>query len=112
MVGRSALWVAQQHGHSIETMLRVYAAWTQGATEADLAIIERAMIATPRRGFSTQRERFPSREKPTTWALDSSLADSADAASIGALKKYLAEREGFETGFRPVAGSASYGFGK
>ena len=27
MIGRSALWVARQHGHSITTMLRFYAAW-------------------------------------------------------------------------------------
>jgi hypothetical protein len=27
MVGKNALWVAKQHGHSIATMLRAYAAW-------------------------------------------------------------------------------------
>jgi hypothetical protein len=48
MVGQSALWVARQHGHSIATMLRVYAAWTEGAIEADLDAIKRALEATPR----------------------------------------------------------------
>ena len=42
MIGRNALWVAQQHGHSITTMLRVYTAWAEGAIEADLKAIERA----------------------------------------------------------------------
>jgi len=48
MIGRSALRVAKQHGHSIATMLRVYAAWTEGAMEASLDAIERAMAAAPR----------------------------------------------------------------
>ncbi len=33
---RRPLWVAKQHGHSITTMLNVYAAWTDEANEADL----------------------------------------------------------------------------
>jgi hypothetical protein len=54
MIGRSALWVAKQHGHSIATMLRVYAAWTEGAIEADLDAIKRAMTTSP-----------PSRTRPS-----------------------------------------------
>ena len=46
MVGRSALWVARQHGHSIATMLRAYAAWTEGATEADSVAIRAAITGT------------------------------------------------------------------
>jgi hypothetical protein len=38
---------ATQHGHGIETMLRVYAAWAEGAVEADIAAIRRAMSARP-----------------------------------------------------------------
>ena len=34
MAGKNPLWVAKQHGHSISTMLRVYAAWAEGAVEA------------------------------------------------------------------------------
>jgi integrase len=30
MIGKNPLWVAKQHGHSISTMLRVYAAWAGG----------------------------------------------------------------------------------
>ena len=29
MLGRNPLWVAKQHGHSIATMLWVYAAWIE-----------------------------------------------------------------------------------
>lgn len=47
MIGRSALWVARQHGHSIATMLRAYAAWAEGAVEADLDAIRRAMGFRP-----------------------------------------------------------------
>jgi hypothetical protein len=47
MVGKNPLWVAKQHGHSIETMLRVYAAWTEGAVEADLKAIRRALRRGP-----------------------------------------------------------------
>jgi len=36
MIGKNPLWVAKQHGHGVQTMLEVYAAWTQGATEADI----------------------------------------------------------------------------
>jgi len=43
MTGRSALWVARKHGHSISTMLRFYAAWTEGALESDVVAIQAAM---------------------------------------------------------------------
>jgi integrase len=45
MLGRNPLFVAQQHGHSVLTMLTVYAAWTQGSPEADVVSIRRAMQA-------------------------------------------------------------------
>jgi hypothetical protein len=48
MVGRKPLWVAKQHGHSITTMLRAYAAWAEGAIETDIEAIKHAM------GFSPQ----------------------------------------------------------
>ncbi len=43
MIGRSALWVARQHGHSISTMLRFYAAWAGGALESDVERIRAAI---------------------------------------------------------------------
>jgi hypothetical protein len=36
MLGKNLLWVAKQHGHSVQTMLDVYAAWIEGSQEADL----------------------------------------------------------------------------
>jgi len=39
--------VAKQHGHSITTMLRAYAAWAEGAVEADIQAIKGAMAASP-----------------------------------------------------------------
>ncbi|WP_129646146.1 hypothetical protein [Peristeroidobacter agariperforans] len=48
MIGKNIIKLAQEDGHSIETMLRNYAAWTKGATEADIAVIKRAMEASPK----------------------------------------------------------------
>ena len=46
MVGKNPLWVAKQHGHSIATMLRAYAAWAEGAAEVDVEAIKRSMDRT------------------------------------------------------------------
>ena len=48
MIGKNPLWVSKQHGHSVQTMLEVYAAWTEGAGDAEVAAIKRAMESTPR----------------------------------------------------------------
>ena len=45
MIGRNPLFVAQQHGHSLLTKLSVYAAWSEGSPETDIAAIRRAMRA-------------------------------------------------------------------
>jgi hypothetical protein len=96
MIGRSALWVARQHGHSIATMLRVYAAWTEGAGEGDLEAIKRAMAAPSNlsRSVPAPRERdgFPDRDL----ALDLSLARMAHQLGSGNQTRLMAEREGFE----------------
>jgi len=62
MIGRNPLWVAKQHGHSIPTMLRVYAAWTEGATDSDIKAIQRAMTSKQQgssfaTGFATSQGR-------------------------------------------------------
>jgi len=46
MLGKNPLWVARQHGHSVRTMLEVYAAWAEGAVESDVAAIRKAMGLT------------------------------------------------------------------
>jgi integrase len=47
MIGKNLLWVAKQHGHSVTTMLRTYTAWAEGAIEADVMAIKRAMRRRP-----------------------------------------------------------------
>ena len=60
MLGKNPLWVARQHGHTVRTMLEVYAAWAEGAVESDVAAIRRAMdlpvddVQSPRRGLFRQ----------------------------------------------------------
>ena len=49
MIGKNPLWVAKQHGHSVRTMLEIYAAWAEGAVESDIETIRAAM------GFSDAR---------------------------------------------------------
>jgi hypothetical protein len=41
------LLVAQEDGHSVETMLRTYAAWIKGAKSEDIERIKRAMASRP-----------------------------------------------------------------
>jgi hypothetical protein len=45
MTGKNLLWVAEQNGHSVEVMLRMYAKWLKGSTEADIEAIRQAMNA-------------------------------------------------------------------
>jgi hypothetical protein len=47
MLGKNLLWVAKKHGHSVEVMLRMYAAWLDGATAADIQAIKQAMEKRP-----------------------------------------------------------------
>jgi hypothetical protein len=46
MIGRNPLLVAKEHGHRLTTMLSVYAAWTDGAVDADVTAIRDAMNRT------------------------------------------------------------------
>jgi integrase len=47
MIGANVLLVAQEDGHSVQTMLSTYAAWTKGATDADVEQIKQAMERSP-----------------------------------------------------------------
>jgi hypothetical protein len=106
MIGKNPLWVAKQHGHSVQTMLETYAAWLEGTSESDLAAIRRAMDApaapsirviqggrssrdsghlspslpleSPRAVTTLPLEREPELQLPDNW------------------QQILAEREGFE----------------
>lgn len=59
MIGKNPLWVATQHGHSVLTMLSVYAAWTRGAREEEITAIQRALRAS---AYAT-RTAAPAREE-------------------------------------------------
>ncbi|MDB6084835.1 MAG: phage integrase family protein [Gammaproteobacteria bacterium] len=52
MTGKNLLWVAKQHGHSVQVMLTMYAAWLEGATDADIEAIKAAMHSRVKRGPS------------------------------------------------------------
>lgn len=53
MIGKNLLWVAKQHGHSVQTMLSTYAAWTEDARDGDIQAIKRAVNGSPT--FLTKR---------------------------------------------------------
>ncbi len=53
MVGKNPLWVAKMHGHSVQTMLDTYAAWTEGAQESDVEAIRVAMAGAPERSVQS-----------------------------------------------------------
>jgi len=59
MLGKNPLWVSKQHGHSLITMLRIYAAWTDGAVEADVQTIERSMGVTRTRTLRDRPRKPP-----------------------------------------------------
>jgi hypothetical protein len=48
--------LAKQHGHSVQTMLQIYAAWIEGAEDEDIETIKRAMHATKRNHPATEAE--------------------------------------------------------
>jgi hypothetical protein len=43
MIGKNPLFIARQHGHSLVTMWRTYAAWMDGALESDIGLIRAAI---------------------------------------------------------------------
>ena len=42
MIGKNPLRVAKEHGHSVQTMWRVYSAWMEGAVDSDIEAIHSA----------------------------------------------------------------------
>lgn len=47
MLGKNLLWVAKQHGHSVQTMLDTYGTWIDGSTQEDIEAIRQAMERRP-----------------------------------------------------------------
>lgn len=74
MIGRSAIWVARQHGLSISTMPRLYAACADGAPEFDAERIRPTLNSEhPLESAHAVRRRKPNRAIPGhSWAQDPS----------------------------------------
>ncbi|GFE82508.1 hypothetical protein GCM10011487_45080 [Steroidobacter agaridevorans] len=87
MLGKNLLWVARQHGHSIVTMLRTYAAWIDGAADADVAAINRSMHRVSPRRVSSARPRERCRMGRRSWkanfAMPVATSGSSAVSSIG-----------------------------
>jgi integrase len=108
MIGKNPLWVSKQHGHSVATMLRVYAAWAEDAVESDVEAIERSMNMRMTGSGESRRARDPCRYGRRAMpregispaignlAVDLSLAAIARSQVTVPKRKVLAEREGFE----------------
>jgi len=105
MLGKNLLWVAKQHGHSVEVMLRMYAAWIEGATEADIQAIRDAMDGRPKVSllpFALVSPRDNARqivlrplESPNS-ASSSASSPEGKKLSLEKARKKVAERVGFE----------------
>jgi hypothetical protein len=72
MLVRNALLVAKEHGHRPLTMLTVYAAWTEGATEHDIRAIRAAR--NPKEGKTIRHSVGTSRSTIGTDGFKSSAA--------------------------------------
>ena len=79
MIGKNPLWVAKQHGHSVQTMLETYAAWLEGTTELDLVAITRAMEGPTAAGIMARKPAASAR--PTRAAALSIPPESPRAVS-------------------------------
>ena len=126
MIGRSALWVARQHGHSISTMLRFYAAWAGEAPESDVGAIRSAMKSEkPRRQSRMLPDQRPPKRSSVVAPFEMELPAGGNVPAAGfatgfatgahrhsakcmkKIKNFGGER-GIRTGFRPLVGSATY----
>ena len=76
MLGRNPLRVAKEHGHRISTMFSVYAAWIEGAVEADIGAIRDAMNRT---GGEVREASAPTAVLPTQIAPFSEYPSTAIA---------------------------------
>jgi integrase len=47
LIGKDKLWCSKTFGHGVEVMFKMYAAWIDGTTEADIESIGRAMQVEP-----------------------------------------------------------------
>ncbi len=64
MIGKNLLWASKQNGHSVQVMLAVYAAWMEGAGEAEIAVIKAAMVDLTRSRDATRSHQSGGRGAP------------------------------------------------
>ena len=96
MIGKNLLWTAKQHGHGVQVMLNMYAAWLEGATAEDVAAIQRAMDtenSISGEAISAELSRTDSPLEPPRAA---TRQLGAPRKSRKTLQKEMAERVGFE----------------
>ena len=98
MVGKNVLWVARQHGHSTITMLRTYAAWTEGAVEADVAGIERSMMLTRPQPLRRSVQEFKRSEQSTRENISRPRENLAAVLSAAATVRQLCTPFFYEDG--------------
>ena len=101
MLGRNPLWVARQHGHSLLTMLRVYAAWTEDMLEHDVALIREAMgfdagelVETPARIRENDRP-WPAGQ--ANWSVNWPIADVGKPVSTRQHSQFTGGKGGTRT---------------
>jgi hypothetical protein len=118
MVGKNPLWVAKQHGHSVQTMLEVYAAWTEGAKESDIEAIKRAMESRPRAialpsvavGEGGQSTANTNTDPPAApgFATNTPPEHPRPSVTCGTKRKNTGGERGIRTGLNALAGSVTY----
>ena len=94
MIGKNPLLVARQHGHSVATMFRTYAAWMQDAPESEIRLIRSAMKAK-----KSARRAKPGRQSHLRIAPVARLA-TGNMASERKTLEFTAKRSGGEGGIR------------
>ena len=105
MVGKNPLWVAKQHGHSVQTMLEVYAAWAEGAKESDIEASDARWSRVPEMALPRVAAKEAVQPAPNTntdplgapgFATNTPPEHPRPGVTCGTKRKNLAEREGFE----------------
>jgi len=96
MIGKNPLFVARQHGHSVTTMFRTYAAWMQNAPESDIQLIRSAMKARKSARRPNLKRESHSRIEPVA-KLATGLA-TGEMASGPRMLEFSAKRSGGEGG--------------
>ena len=89
-----------QHGHSVQTMLEVYAAWTEGAKEADIEAIKQAMQSPPRIPVRIEKPTALIPQQSPEFGTDLALEGGRVIVSDGNPK----ENTGGERGIRTLEG--------